>query len=634
MKKVLFIVLITFILIPCINGAEKFYLGEKVPNMYIESKTASDIHNGAPFLLTRSDGKLVYCLNPFKMMDTNNYYKSYTYNDPIFNLSDDIINKMNIISYYGYGYGNHTDLKWYGITQFLIYKTLGIEHVYFTDVYYGNRVEKYTKEVKEIEELVNNYYKLPSFAGELYEYNPNSEYEIKDINNVLNNYEIIYSNIEVSVNNNNLIINTGKSGSYVVRFVRKSPITTNYVLYNLEGAQSLLYPGKINDIVFDLNITVNSGSITINKHDYKNVDRLEANIGGATFGVYKDSKLVQKLVLDSNGIGSVGDLPLGNYVVKELIPSKGYKLDTNTYNITLSKDKNNITLHVYSKVIKGNLIINKYYGSNDDYKLDLNAVFEIYNNDKLIKTVSGQVVENLEYGNYYIKQINGKKYYDLIKDFSVSISEEKDYVYDFYTDKTDEIKAYEELLNKKEEGLNKKEEELNDLQKKLEKEKEVLNDLKQEIIEKQSQIDEEKQNLDKIKDEINKKEEEIKKLEDSIQEELKNVNKDNDFIQEEKKKLNKQEKELTKLQKDLIDKEKKLLELEENIKKKNIELNKKEVEIERLKEKYNNNKNILVVEVPNTYKNNNLKIISKMLLLVGICIIIVNFVYSKRKKVC
>ena len=307
MKKIIIFLFFIFVFISNIK-ATTFYLGEKVNDMYIESIGENDMHNGAPFLLHRSDGKIVYCLNPFYMMNTTQSYKSYTYNDPIFNLTDEQLNKMNIISYYGYGYQGHTDKKWYGITQFLIWKVLNLKDIYFTDVYYGNKITKYVEEVKELESMVNNYYLVPSFGNRSYEYNPNTNYEIVDTNNVLNNYEIYESNIDAYISNNKLYINTKKSGSYIISFKRKSPVNNNYTLYNLEGAQSLLYPGKINDVMFHISIQVNSGSITINKKDSENKSRLEANLGGAIYGIYKDNKLIQKISTSKNGTAHISDL--------------------------------------------------------------------------------------------------------------------------------------------------------------------------------------------------------------------------------------------------------------------------------------------------------------------------------------
>lgn len=568
MKKIIFIFLILFMSVLTVKADDTFYLGEKVPNMYVESIDGSNIHNGAPFLLHRSDGSVVYCINPFKMMSTSSVYKAYTYNDSIFNLTNEELNKLNIISYYGYGYKNHSDIKWYGITQYFMWKSLDFDDVYFTDVYYGNRVEKYQNEVSELESLVSDYYKLPSFSNNKYEYDPNTSYEIIDTNNVLKNYEIKESNISANINNNKLIINTNTSGNYNITFIRKSPINKDYILYNLDGSQALLYPGKINDITFSISIEVNSGSITINKYDSENKERLEASLQGAIYGIYKNDILISKITIGSNKSTYINNLALGNYTIKELTPSKGYNIDTNTYNITISKNNKDIVINSYSRIIEGNLIINKYFGSHDDYKLDKEAVFEIYNNNKLIKTINSNASLKLEYGTYLIKQISGKKYYDFIEDFNASILEKKDYEYYFYTDKTDEIKAYEELLNKKEESLNKKEQDLINLENKIKEEKESLINLKEEIKEKEEELDNEREALNKIKEDINLK-------------------------------------------------ANALIDLENYINNKEIELNKKEQELIKLEED-----NVLIVEVPNTYKRNYNKLVSIILLFIGSILII------------
>lgn len=596
MKKLIFLFLILFMSILNIKADDTFYLGEKVPNMYVESIKGSDIHNGAPFLLHRSDGSVVYCINPFLMMSTTGTYKEYTYNDSIFNLTDEELNKLNIISYYGYGYQGHTDIKWFGITQYYMWKSLDFDDVYFTDVYYGTRVEKYVDEVSELENLVNDYYKLPSFAGNHYEYNPNTTYELIDTNNILSNYQIKESDIKASISGNKLTINTNGDGNYNITFVRKSPISRDYILYNLDGAQSLIYPGKINDITFNISIEVNSGSVTINKSDCENKKRLEATLEGSIFGIYKNNTLVSKLTINKDGSTNMNNLPLGNYTVKEMTSSKGYKKDSNVYDITISKTNKDIVINSCSEIIEGNLIINKYYGSDNDYKLDNSAVFEVYHGNKLIDTLNNQDKVKLEYGTYLVKQVSGKKYYDLISDFNVSIKEEKDYKYDFYTDKTDEIKAYEDLLNKREEALNQKEQELTDLENKIESEKEDLTNLKNEIESKEDELDNKKEELDKLEEELNKKEDDLNNLDSELEKEKEEVDKlkeeiakETEELENKKEELKKQEEELEELKdeldskKDNLDeKEESLKELEENINKKEEELNESKKQLESL----------------------------------------------------
>ena len=86
--------------------------------------------------------------------------------------------------------------------------------------------------------------------------------------------------------------------------------------------------------------------------------------------------------------------------------------------------------------------------------------------------------------------------------------------------------------------------------------------------------------------------------------------------------------ELIILKNNLITKTEEILNLEKNLNQKKQDLNKKEENIEKLKEQYNN---VLIVEVPDTYKKSNIKYISKKLILIGI-IFIINATLNKRKK--
>jgi len=438
MKKIIFTLFLLTIFITNTGAASKFYLGDKVTGMYIEEYDNNNLHNGAPYVLKREDGEIVYCINPFIYMSTTEYYKGYTYNNSIFNLTDEQLNRMNIIAYYGYNYYNHTDLKWYGITQFLIWKTMNFDDIYFTDKHYGNKINAYEEEVNELETLVDNYYKLPSFSNKHYDFTINSEYNLLDLNNVLKYYEIAESDIDAKIINNELKINTQNIGNYKVKFIRKSPIERDYILYELENSQPLFYPGKINDMEFSIDIQVLDGSITLNKIDSENIDRKSATLKGAVYGVYKDSDLLYTLETDEKGYAYINNLPLGKYYVKEISPSVGYELDSNTYEINLTKEDKNIIIISNENVIKGNLIINKYYGSNDNYELEDGAVFELYDiNNNLIKkyeTINGNITDHIEYGDYYLLQKEGIEGYRFVDKFNLSVKDNKDYIFDLYDD--------------------------------------------------------------------------------------------------------------------------------------------------------------------------------------------------------
>lgn len=439
MKKIIFIFITLFVLIPNSKALSKFYIGEKVPNMHIESVSSNDLHNGVPFILRRDDGEFVYCINPFQQLNTTDYYSQYTYNNKVFNLTDSQVDKMNLIAYYGYNYNNHKDLKWYGVTQFLIWKVLDLKDIYFTDTKDGNKINAYENEIKEIENLVDNYYKLPSFSNEHFEYTINSYYEINDLNKILDNYEIKTSDIDAYISNNVLYINTKEEGIYEISFIRKSPISRDYTLYYKNGNQSLLHAGKVKDIEFKVTIEVKSGSITINKKDSENVDRKFATLEGAVYGIYDNKELISTVTTNENGLAYIDKLPLGNYYIKEISPSRGYILDDKIYEVNLTNKNNDAVIDSYEEVIKGNLIINKYYGDNNNYKLENEAVFEIYDIDNNLQgtyeTKNGVINEKLEYGEYYGIQIKGIDGYKFVDKFNISIKDNTDYIIDLYDKK-------------------------------------------------------------------------------------------------------------------------------------------------------------------------------------------------------
>ena len=424
MKKYLFI--ITTLIIFLINidfthalSQAKFRLGERVPDMHIESVIPDDVHNGVPFILRRHDNEFVYCINPFDHLNTTEYYKGYSYNDSMFNITDEQLNQMNIIAYYGYGYENHTDLKWYGITQFLIWKTLNLDDIYFTNT--GKmRIIAYEDEVKELETLVKNYKKLPSFSGNNYDYTINSNYEEIDLNEILNNYEIKDSNIEASIIDNKLKIKTEKEGNYEITFVKKSPITRDYELYGLKGSQSLLFPGKIDDIEFKVNITVDSGTVTLHKFDSEGIKREDATLKGAIYGIYRDNELINTIETDEDGIAYIDELPYGKYYIKEITPSLGYELDEKIYEFEITKDTKDYVINSYENVIKGKVTLKKL--DSERIKREnatlKGAIYGIYRDNELINTIETNeegiaYLDELPYGKYYIKEITPSLGYEL-----------------------------------------------------------------------------------------------------------------------------------------------------------------------------------------------------------------------------
>ena len=97
---------------------------EYISNIYIK-KDRNDGYSKwqqARFIRRSEDNAFVYCLQPFVDIDNNLPYYEIARSDYelYLNMSKEQFRKVNLYAYYGYGYGNHTDAKWYAITQILI----------------------------------------------------------------------------------------------------------------------------------------------------------------------------------------------------------------------------------------------------------------------------------------------------------------------------------------------------------------------------------------------------------------------------------------------------------------------------------------------------------------------------------
>ena len=173
MKKFTFIFIILFVFISNTVALEEFYLARKVPGMHIGTINKENVyHNGVPYMIRRnSDNSLVYCLDQ-QNPNISGYYDENIDNN-ILNLSEEQINKINLYAYYGYEYKNHINIHWYGVAQFMIWKTLNYKDVFFTDTAYGNRMNYYSDEIKELTNLVNKHNELPSFSNDSFNYTVN-----------------------------------------------------------------------------------------------------------------------------------------------------------------------------------------------------------------------------------------------------------------------------------------------------------------------------------------------------------------------------------------------------------------------------------------------------------------------------
>lgn len=420
-----------------------------------------------------SDKQFVYCVEPGTSINKNNIYMGSDVNQAyIANMSEDEWNLINLIAYYGYGYKDsnidHSELKWYSITQFMIWQVVPNGYdIYFTDKLDGKKIIKYTKEIEEINNLIKNHNQKPDFNINNLKININDKLELKDNNLVLDNWKIVNNdNLDIKVDNNSLIISPKDVGKYKIKLYKEDNNNVNPpIIYYSNNSQNVMRVGKFNKLNFDIDIVVNGVKLVIKKIDYdsKNIINKDGikfkikNLDTNQYLIYNNSDI---FMTNKDGIVVVPvSLNYGNYEVEEVDEVlDGYLWNKNKIKFKIDENSQYIKDDTYgliyelnfeNKRVKGKVIINKlgedylikdnkikyYFKELDNVKFGLFASDDIYdeNNkliyekDKLIKeditNKDGVVIyDNLYLGKYYVKEIsslnnyiidNNKYYFEL-----------------------------------------------------------------------------------------------------------------------------------------------------------------------------------------------------------------------------
>ena len=340
MKKIFFMLLLMLVIFPVYAKEEGFYYNdEKVEDMWITRSNSSFTRSANPYFVKRkSDNAYVYCVEPFALVDRESSYiieNDYTK----YGITKKQMERISLLMYYGYGYMNHTDEKWYGITQYLIWKTINTNDVfYFSESKNGPKKDMYINEISEIENMISEHEKVPNFMNN-YIVSRGDNLEVES--NIDLSYYDISSNLEYKVENNKFIFSDLKVGNYKIKITSKSNKYNNsFMLYYSSDSQNVIIPGINNDNikVYEFNISVKEGEVVVNKKNSITKEKLK----GATYGIYKDKILIKKIITDSTGTIST-KLPFGKYTLKELEAPNGYKLDDKVYEFII--DENNLSIN-------------------------------------------------------------------------------------------------------------------------------------------------------------------------------------------------------------------------------------------------------------------------------------------------
>lgn len=342
MKKIFFIIGM-FLFINNVSATSDnifYYNDEKVYGMYIKRDNGNQSVIAIPRILKkRSDNSYIYCLEPFVYLKNDTPYIKIE--DPTkINLTENDVNRINLLIYYGYGYKNHTNIKWYGITQYLIWKQVDpVSKIFFVNPSTNKPDDLYRTEINEIELLISNHLTKPNFIKD---YVIDDETILNIESNIdLSNYEI-ETNIPYEIIDNNIKFNKLKEGEYTFKIKHiNNRFNIDYGLYYHKDGQDVIVPGYslIYDISYEFKVKVVKPSITLDKSNSITGEKLS----GAVYGIYQNNKLIKKITTNKKGT-VITNLTFGEYIIKEITPPKGYKLDNNEYKVKIDENNTNVSL--------------------------------------------------------------------------------------------------------------------------------------------------------------------------------------------------------------------------------------------------------------------------------------------------
>ena len=438
MNKKVWLLVFMFMLVIDVK-ALSFKGGDVIKNVFVlkVKENGEKEYKKGQFIID-SEGDYVYCLEPFVKVNNNSSYNKYTNNfAKNLGLSDELWEKINLISYYGYQYKddthNHMDPKWYYITQMLIWQNVCPKaRFYFTDTFKGNvNSTLFVNEIKEIYNLVNNHYKIPEFdVPDTY---IGDTLSIIDRNGVLKNFA---GSKNVKINGNILTIKISDLNN---KFTLKKGTNNKAFIFVSSDSQNVL-KGKMDVPVianYDIKGLELKGNIKIKKYG-EAIDGDKISLEGVLFALFDGNKnYIKETTTDKDGKAIFNNLSKGKYFIKEVSNDGKFVLDDNYYEVTLKVNENNRIIDVFleleNKLKRGNLKIKK----NDfDTKIPIkDTEFIIMKDEKIIyqgRTNVDGIIElnDLVYGIYKIKEVmasNGYLLNEMI--YEVNIDDENKDVY-------------------------------------------------------------------------------------------------------------------------------------------------------------------------------------------------------------
>lgn len=380
------------------------------------------------------DGILAYCIELGVDITSSRYHSTSDFS--ISYLSDEQIEYVRSITYFGYGYKGHDEYLYYAAAQEIIWEYITGIDVYWTSELNadGERVdiESYKNNILSLVEDYNKKIDLDFEDGQVY--TVGDEIVIEDKNSILSDYEVVSSLYsDVSIEGNSLVIKVGNEiGKEKIELRRKGYYGYNSLLYYYDSSQKLISTGnyrEVDEVVsFDISGVTLKGRVLEGKVD--GLTSMQDSLEGAVYEVYsEDGDLIGTYKSDIKGTFEVSGLKYGKYYFKHLEASKGYLVSDEIIEVMVDSDNMEVILE--QQLIANTIEINKVYGSEGVYSPESGIIFLVYDNHniyftKFVTGKDGTARVILPYGKYKVVQQNTTTGYSKVDDFFIEVLEQSE----------------------------------------------------------------------------------------------------------------------------------------------------------------------------------------------------------------
>lgn len=420
-------------------AAISFTEGDFINGEYITKVNGSKKEYLTLQFINDEKGNFIYCLEPFALFKEGKVYKEYEDLTIYSSLSEEQKREISLIAYYGYGYKNRTDSKWYAITQYMIWEAIDNENnIYFTDTLNGKKIDKYVNEMNEINSDIQEHDRKKEFIRDyVVDYGANlvfedldATYEVKGFHNVT------YSDNSISLNRifSDTKILLTKVSDYYNDVVR---------IYTSEESQDLIRPGNVINQTYEINIDAKSGLINMKINDDYSVYSVENDFANTCYQLLEGENILDTVCTTSDLPldYTPSELPYGSYTIKQSRVGVGYIPNTTVYSFTIDENNEHPVISINNYLIRNDIEITKYACENNKCAFEENAVFEIRDkNGDLVDTITtdatGYAKKTVGYGAYQVIQVKGLDGYTLTDSFKEVIrnqtTKHKSDLFDYY----------------------------------------------------------------------------------------------------------------------------------------------------------------------------------------------------------